>query len=246
MSDYAFYFLDAKQKKLFKLFRDALFRHTKFIPIPEIDANEISIILKAVLTDTPDIFWFEGKWEYAVIGSSRCIHPLYTIDSSDSLIIQSQVDEMCSAILKAADSSSEILKIRYAYDWILSNVEYGFEDGRGQTIYDVLIKRKAVCKGLSKGLQFLLKQMSLFSTLQEGTIDGISKHVWNIVEIDNAYFNVDVSMGYDHFSYLFENDRKNDKYRSFAVPNAKLSNYHRIQNLPWPSLICNQNYLGVS
>ncbi len=237
MSDYAFYFLNTKQKKLFKLFRDALFRHTKFIPIPEIDANEISIILKAVLTDTPDIFWFEGKWEYAVIGSSLCIHPLYTIASSDSLIIQGQVDETCSDILSLVDSSSEILRIRYAYDWILSNVEYGFEDGRGQTIYDVLIKRKAVCKGLSKGLQFLLKQMNLFSTLQEGTIDDKSKHVWNIVEIDNAYFNVDVSMGYDYFSYLFEDERKNDKYRCFAVPNAKLSNYHRIKHLPWPSLI---------
>lgn len=172
MSDYAFYFLDTEQKKLFIWLRDALFQHIQFIPIPEICANDISKILKVVLTDTPDIFWFEGKWEYAQIGNPRWIHPLYTIDSSDSLIIQSQVDEMCSAILRANDYSSEILRTRYAYDWILSNVEYGFEDGRGQTIYDVLIKRKAVCKGLSKGLQFLLKHMGLFPTLQGGQING--------------------------------------------------------------------------
>ena len=56
-----------------------------------------------------------------------------------------------------------------------------------------------MCKGLSKGLQFLLKELGLFSTLQEGAIDGTSKHVWNIVEINKAYFNADVSMGYDQF-----------------------------------------------
>ncbi len=87
MSDYAFYFLDTEQKKLFIRLRDALFQHIQLIPIPEIGANEISKILKAVLTDTPDIFCFEGKWEYALIGNSRCIHPLYTFDSSDSFIM---------------------------------------------------------------------------------------------------------------------------------------------------------------
>ena len=242
MSEYAFYFLDTKQKKLFRLFRDALFQHIEFIPIPEIDTNEISMILKAVLTDTPDLFWFEGKWEYAVFEGSRYIHPLYTIDSPDSLIIRRQVDEVCSAVLKAADFTSEILRIRYVYDWILSTVEYGFANGRGQTIYDALIKQKAVCKGLSKGFQFILHQMGIFSTLQEGSLDRQARHVWNIVEIEGQYYNIDISMGYDCFSFLFHGDDRTNPYRCFAVSDDHLKQTHQYRSLPWYALSCKSDY----
>ena len=65
--------------------------------------------------------------------------------------------------------------------------------------------------------------------------------IWNIVEINGKYYNVDVSMGYDCFSDLFDDSRKFDKYRCFAVPDDQLSEFHRIYHLPWPSLPCSHS-----
>lgn len=237
MSDYAFYFLDKKQQILYYLFRNALCEHAQTIPANNMDVNDINIILKAVLTDTPELFWFEGKWEYVMIGDVPYIHPLYTIDISEACVIQQRIKKLCHEIARGNHYRSEIDQIRYVYDWIITNVDYGVNHGRGQTVFDAFIKHKAVCKGLSKGFQLILKEMGLFSTLQEGTIDGVSKHVWNIVEIDGLYYNVDVSLGYERFSYLFEDDKKNDRYRCFAISSTQLSKYLRIQQMPWPSLI---------
>ena len=241
MQDYAFYFLNPKQQKMYHLLRKALFQYEQTIPASGIDAAEMNTVLKAVLTDTPDLFWFEGKWKYETAGDTRYIHPLYTVDIAETQRIRSRLEEISSDFMKSNKSISELDRVRYAYDWILSNVDYGLSEGTGQTIYDAFLKRKAVCKGLSKGFQYLLKRMHCFSTLQEGTLDGAGKHIWNIVEINGKYYNVDVSMGYDCFSDLFDDSRKFDKYRCFAVPDDQLSEFHRIYHLPWPSLPCSHS-----
>lgn len=245
MSVYAFFFLDARRRNLYETLRKALFRHEQAIPVRELPADEISLILKAVLTDTPELFWFEGKWEYGRAGDRRYIRPVYTFDAAASREIQGRLDGIGRKIVTAASAFTQDLdRARYVYDWLISHVRYGFLSGRGQTVYDALVNRSAVCKGLSKSFQYLLKQLNCFSTLREGTLDGVGTHMWNVAGLSGNYFNVDVSMGYDSFSCLFDEGRRNNQYRCFAVPDAGLSKFHTEHRLPWPSLICDQDHPG--
>jgi len=75
-----------------------------------------------------------------------------------------------------------------------------------------MIYRELYEKGCS-----VLMEAGIVCTLAEGTIDGVTKHTWNVMQIGNKRYNVDVALGYDEFSYLFTEERRFDKYRCFAV-----------------------------
>ena len=245
MIDFKFFFLDKKQQYFYRILREAISRHENLIPIQGLSVEEINTVLGAVLTDTPDFFWFEGKWSIEKLNDVWYIVPHYTFDSSTSNEIQGLLDEMSiSFCKKIADKLNIYDKVRATYDWIISNAQYDMSQRGGQTIYDSLIIRKAVCKGLSKGFQYLLNKVNCFSTLQDGTLNGVSRHVWNIVEIHDRYYNVDVSMGYDCFSYLFEKSERSNRYRCFIVSDAKLEKTHKIYYSPRLSLNCEQEYPG--
>lgn len=113
----------------------------------------------------------------------------------------------------------------------------------GQNIHNAFIEKKAVCKGLSKAYQYLLLKFGVFSTVVDGTIDGIARHIWNIVEIDGVYYNVDISMRYSNFDILFDNDQKFDKYRMFLKSDEEIKHTHRWLNTGYfPRLICDRIY----
>lgn len=245
MTDFKFFLLDPKQQCFYEIVREAIAKHEQWIPIKGLTVSEVNSVLKAVLTDTPDFFWFEGKWSMENLEGKGYLVPKYTFDTSASYEIRQQLDNICKDFCMTISSNKSTYEIlRVAYDWLITNVQYGVSQSNGQTIYDALIARKAVCKGLSKGLQYLLKQINCFSTLKEGTLDGVTKHIWNIVEINNKYYNVDVSMGYEAFSYLFEGNERNNRYRCFAVSDTQLLKTHRINYAAGSSLRCNYDYIG--
>ena len=56
-----------------------------------------------------------------------------------------------------------------------------------------------------------------------GNAAGTGTHVWNTIEIGGEIYNIDVSMGYDRFSYLYgENGAGSDRYRALLVRDEKL------------------------
>lgn len=265
---YAFYFLSRRKQAAYRDFLSGILRHEPSIGIFGLSAEEVNQVLKAVLTDVPGCFWFEGKWElYEAPGAghqasgsgiepeqpgnperaSGFVRPLYTFSPTDSRAIRERIGEVCAEIHSAVkDRDKEIEQVRYIFDWLLDHVSYGVSDGRGQTICDALVNRAAVCKGTSKALQYILLRMNIFSTLKEGTLDGLHRHVWNVVRTDGKYYNTDVSMGYDCFSYLFDDSRQNDRYRCFSVSDARLSKTHRTFQMPWSSLDCLSDHPGGS
>ena len=129
---------------------------------------------------------------------------------------------------KANEQATPFQKAKYIYNWILKNVSYGFGPHEGQTIEDALIGRKAVCKGLSKAYQLLMMKCGIITTLREGTIDGRATHIWNGVILDKETLNVDISMGYSRFSYLFREEITYDPYHCFLITDETISKTHRL------------------
>lgn len=226
MHEFNYFFLDYKQQKFYMILREFLLQRKKTIPCFEMSSESVSFVIKALLNDMPEFFYFEGKWK--LLRENNCIYvcPCYTLDVSKLRVMQYQLNYIiCNAI---SDVESDYDKIKYAYNWMIENVEYGISSGRGQTSYEALVCKKAVCKGVSKGIQLILRKLGVFSTLQYGTLDGVTKHVWNIVEVDGDYYHLDVCMGFERFSFLFEESRKNDVFRSFLVSKEVLSKTHII------------------
>ena len=182
-------------------------------------------ILKAILVDNPQLFWFQGKWRLEQRQDTCFMYPEYT-HTAEEIAKGKEELQHCVEHLRVNDEKSPYEVAKYYYDILLEQVRYGMSKSSGQTAYDALIRKEAVCKGLSKAYQLLLTEAGINCTLAEGTIDGVAKHTWNVISIDGKTYHVDVSLGYEEFSYLFTEERRSDKYRCFAVSDEviKLTN----------------------
>lgn len=192
----------------------------------DIAPDLLNEIIFAILEDFPEIFWFEGKWKIGLNAEQkRYFIPVYNIDRRNvehakakiSLIIKSFDDRLKNS------NKGDIAKV--LYQWISQNIEYGVATGNGQNIYDALIEKKAVCKGIAKTYQFMLRKYGIFSSLAYGTIDGVGRHVWNVINIDDKFYNVDICMEYPQIERLWNQGTRNS-YRGFLLSDRQLEMSH--------------------
>lgn len=224
MSVFAYYLLPSEQQRYYLQAVKAIENLTPAFPAGVFGVPEINNVLHAVLTDHPGYFWFEGKWSFMNKDGSLSVCPAYSFDRYDSSLISAGLEQIKRQLIKASPPDNSYENMKFIYDWILDNVSYGISgNDEGQTIYSALVLKKSLCKGLSKTFQYLLEETGCFCTLQEGTLNGKVKHVWNVIELDGSYYNVDVSLGYDQFDYMFE---ETGRYRCFAVSDQRIEKTH--------------------
>ena len=199
------------------------------IPVCRLSPNQVSQVLKRVLDTHPEFFWFDGRWMLSGAGEVAAAVPQYLLSSEQAAVAMNSIDATSNRLLARARERQidPFETAKFFFEWLLSNAAYGSGQFAGQTIYDALIAKEAVCKGLSKAYQFLLQKAGIPVGLAEGTIDGKTKHLWNIVDMNAMQFNVDVSMGYDCFSFLFHGKDKSNPYRCFMISDDQLFHTHR-------------------
>lgn len=220
--------LSDKEQKIYLKTEAAIKRYETLILL-EVSPTVMNKIFKAILIDCPDIFWFEGKWKKDVLNQYDIAIPIYTMNSYKINNAEGVIDTKIRE-LHFWRKLDEYTKSKNVYMWMIENIKYGMQQSRGQTIYDALVNQVAVCKGIAKAYQIILRELDVLSTLKEGSIDGSSKHVWNRVNINGQWYNVDVCMGYDRFSYMFNEREKRNALRGFALSDSYISqNYYMRQ-----------------
>ena len=207
---FAWYTLaDRFERDLYKRIRSAI-RSRQLVFIEEDTPECVNRVFQAVLTDGPELFCVDGKWRLVLQDGSRYAQLHFTFTPKETEKGRYQLAQLADSFsyLKDIPASERILAV---YDWLLAHVEYGFTETDGQSSYDALVRRRAVCKEISKAFQYLMRSLDVFCTLQEGSLDGVGRHIWNIVEIGGAFYHVDVCMGYMRFAGVFGaegNDRR--------------------------------------
>ena len=237
---YAFYFLSYEERLLYSLLLDGISSRDSSIMCSYIYSNAvINKIIKSVLIDNPHLFWFEGKWGSSKYGNQVCVEPLYTRTEFEIEAAKMEISSLAQTL--SSIKTNEVDNAFCIYNWLINNVHYGNSSG-GQTIFDALVLRNAVCKGLSKAYQFLLRELCIFSTLVEGTIDGRNKHIWNIVELNGRYYNVDVAAGYPAVYTLINNEIKKGSF--FAISDLTIRKTHTFWDNNVPKLACTDDLTG--
>lgn len=195
---------------------------------PEI-LNEI---IFAILHDFPEIFWFEGKWRYEITNvGKKCLHPIYNMDRTEIKKVQQEISNLRQTFDNIYVGMDDTKIAQSLYQWIIQNVEYGINlsprqnEYNGQNIYDTLIKRKAVCKGIAKAYQLMLSWYGISSALAIGYINGIGRHVWNVIKIDGKFYNVDICMEYEQLNIIF-NKSKRKSFKGFMLSDRQISDTH--------------------
>ncbi len=235
-----FYLENRKEREIYhRILRGVLDKQTN-IKLESVSKNNLQNAVRAMLTDNPQVFWFEGKVSVKEMPGSITIIPHYKYTCPEIQTASEKLSVQVSEIFKDVGNDS-FEQAKALYEWLLNNVSYSTE-ASGQNIYEALVEKKAVCKGLSKAYQYLLSEINVFSTLREGTIDGRTRHIWNVVGMNGSYYNVDVSLGYKRFDYLFESDDINDRYRAFLKSDQNFSRIHRLWDSEKMHLSCPKDF----
>lgn len=143
----------------------------------------------------------ETAWE----NGAQAIHFKYSVSYYDTAEQEAELDEAVKGILEDLDldEKSDYEKTECIYDYICENVEYDQDHLDDEeyvlkyTAYAALVKGKAVCQGYAEALYRLLLEAGVDNRIINGTATGSlgeqEKHAWNIVRMEDLYYNTDVT-----------------------------------------------------
>ncbi|WFQ95284.1 MAG6410 family transglutaminase-related lipoprotein [Mycoplasma feriruminatoris] len=88
-----------------------------------------------------------------------------------------------------------------AYEWMTKEVKYDYNltDGpilKNQNAHSALVKKYTVCTGYAKGFKLILDELGIPCKFIEGESSRetrISKHAWNLVQLDNEWYHIDTT-----------------------------------------------------
>ncbi len=196
------------------------------IRIPPTPPGEVNRILRAVLADHPELPWATGKWQ-GTPGLTEVIRPRYGMTPEERAAFQAFLPGL-KAAGEALRGMPRIAGIRRVFDFLLGTVIYDLSAPHSQNAYGALVERRAVCRGIAKAFQLLAGLCGIPAVCVEGSLDGESLHVWNIVITETGNYHTDVSMGYLEFAFLYETGNiPYNKYCAFCVSDETLRKTHR-------------------
>lgn len=139
---------------------------------------------------------FNDQYNYVLY-----IEPIYYT----TLEQEEQTDAIVTSILKELNfkyNTSDYEKARAIYEYLYDTVEYDQVHKNNEyyhlnaTAYGALVNHTAGCQGYSVAMYRLLKEAGVNSRILTGTVkwEGNTEfHAWNIVEIEEKYYNIDVT-----------------------------------------------------
>lgn len=260
VSRYAYESLDANDKEKYRIVYKALTDYSKH-PFPTDNLNEIRRIEDCVLADFPELYDRAAlvNMEGGLFASAYVAGvPLADEEELDSM--QAQIEGAVAQCLSRINSyDDDYTKAKKVYEWLAETTSYGKEydtlDDRivinatgsdtftldegssvprehGQTVYNALIQKRAVCAGYAKAFQYLMQRMGIECTYISGTAtSGASQgglHAWCLIKLDGDYYFIDPTWGDPEYESNWDlmQTNQNIDYRYFAVTTDDITKTH--------------------
>lgn len=155
---------------------------------------------------------YKGYAHTTFAGFSPAAEIEYTLTYYDNAGKEAEVDAKVREIIDGLelDEKTDFEKIAAIHDYICDNVEYEMSEQGGdivRTAYGALIEGRAACQGYSVSLYRLLLEAGIDNRIIFGqgfAGDGSSgAHSWNIIELNDEYYNIDVTWDDAEHSYEY-------------------------------------------
>lgn len=185
--------------------------------------SNLQRVLNAVRDDNPHFFYVD--WGTVLYGSrmqaeKTVIYFKYRIQRT----VAKQYLEQIKVIAEGLKSNSDYSTMRKVHDYLAKTVKYNPRVESGELIYRIndhnvigpLFEKMAVCEGIARAYQILLKHLNIECTYMSGLVNTSQArgyHAWNMVRFNGQVKKVDVTWDL--------NDGK-VSHRYFMVPNAYL------------------------
>lgn len=195
--------------------------------------SDVTSVLAAIYNDRPEYYYLPqeynvksiklGAIEYTILKLNYTVETKKEREKMD-LELNQMIEQITYEVLH--DKMTEYEKELALHDALVKRITYySFEDIEEipvakHTAYEALINDSAVCDGIAKAYQLLLKKAGIESIMVTGKI-GTVAHAWNIVKIDGEYYHVDPTSD----AIEIEN-KKQVMHRYFNLSDKELGKTH--------------------
>ena len=178
------------------------------IILRDVEAEDAAASFDRVLRDHPELFWVRSGYTGRTVTvngrSTLTFAPILSCSGEELNAKRQRLDAELEAILTAVDDEwTDFQKALYIHDLLVETTEYDAETAalpddeysfttESGSAYGCLVEHKAVCAGYTAAYQLLLQALGIECGSVTGVAGGIS-HAWNYVNLDGAYYYVDVT-----------------------------------------------------
>ena len=209
------------------------------------------MIARSVWNDHPELIWVdrtisyyskpdnvhnEFMFKYPVSQDEAKVR-LEEIEAAVPLFLDGVTDEMCDfeAVLRVYNRLIDLVD----YDTIGLELEksQNSADDRPddlRSVYGILVKHKGVCAGYAVAFTYLMHKIGIEcvyvngKTRAEGSKRFTENHAWNLINLENDYYYVDVTWG-DHSDTKPEKNTSQEiSYHYFCITTEELLKDHRL------------------
>jgi hypothetical protein len=169
--------------------------------------TDLNNAFTAVVNDHPELFWVETsyKFKYTPKGNAADITLVFNTTANDLVTAKDTFNAAAKLITdETYGYYTNYEKERICHDQLISKVKYDENAPMNQSAYSALVYGRTVCAGYSRALQYLLQQLNIPCYYVTGYAG--QNHAWNIVKLDDGYYNVDSTwddttpMTYNYFN----------------------------------------------
>lgn len=199
--------LDAKGQHLYRqIFANASVLNEAFVPIEAVPVAEIKNVIMAVYNDHPELFWLNTVFTCKYDQNKICAELALELNLTKEELPEASAEfyNTANTILTQLQNLSAYEKERRLHDILIERIDYDKGADKNQSAYSALVEGKSVCAGYARAYQYLMQRLGIpcyYCTGYAGT-----DHAWNIVALDDGYYNVDVTWDdteggeYDYFN----------------------------------------------
>jgi len=138
------------------------------------------------------LYWSYKKMKVNAQSSGSSLVITYTVEYYTTAQQEEALTEKVNQIMadfNFSSNTSEYDKVKAIHDYICDNVDYDYNYEK-YSAYDALCTGTAVCQGYAIAFYRLCKEAELSVRVVAGIGAG-GAHAWNIVRIDDVYYNID-------------------------------------------------------
>ena len=215
--------LTQEQSLVYSIILDGIRNFKDEISIPPISRVEMSKIWEYIMLDNPLIFYTRDYVQMVNPQEMvKAVSPTYELSKQTA---KEHLNEIIKHMLKFSSigGKNQIEKELFIHDQCTSKLTYDASIGsNAYTILGPILNKAAVCEGISKYAKLAfdyvgMKSLVVTGELKKPTPDTPEGHAWNIVEVGNKPYHLDITLNltimgkmkrYDYFNLSDKNIKK--------------------------------------
>ena len=204
--EYYFDQLNENEQKIYREMQTGIQNRQDEFYLTASDETLISRVYHAFLNDHPEMFWIHNRqkvYTTSYPNTEYCrFSPGYMYTDEEIAQINEAAEQAFQEMYVQIPEDADIYeKVKTVYTYLIDLADYEASED-DQNIAGIFWKKKAVCAGYARAVQYMLDRLGIPCIYVEGSARQSGEgHAWNIVDIDGQYYYVDATNG-DQPSFL--------------------------------------------